>query len=50
MNPGIHNHNNAVNLFVLFSLHTLITSLDTGGKNHFFRTDELTCEISGPPL
>jgi len=35
VNPGIHNHNSAVHLFVLFFLHTLITSLDTRGKNHF---------------
>ena len=35
MNPGIHNHNSAVHLFVLFSLYTQITSLDTRGKNHF---------------
>jgi hypothetical protein len=35
VNPGIHNYNSAFHLFMLFSLHTLITSLDIRGKNRF---------------
>jgi hypothetical protein len=35
VNPGVHNHNSAVHLFVLFSQYTLIISLDTRGKNNF---------------